>query len=309
MNIFKNWTAVTHDGMFHADDVCAAVLIQKLGAAKVIRDRRLAEEISSAGHRTRHLVFDAGGCYDPGCHLFDHHQTAGPLRPDGGKYSSFGMLFERYGFDLFMKKVDAPTAVLLVKQMDEFVQEIDRIDNGEGERHPSSFSSIISSFNPTWEEQAGLDEEEKKALFDRAFDRACEYARETLDQITRQAVARINARAAVLSCDLVFEDQVAVLRVGAPWQEVMTTEEVFENTKFVIFESPTGTWMCQCVPPALGSFEKKLPLPETWAGKKGEELVKVTKVADCRFCHPGRFICGAASKEGALALAEAALNF
>ena len=35
---------------------------------------------------------------------------------------------------------------------------------------------------------------------------------------------------------------------------------------------------------------------------------EMTKVEDAIFCHPGLFICGAKSKEGAIALAKLAIN-
>jgi len=48
-------------------------------------------------------------------------------------------------------------------------------------------------------------------------------------------------------------------------------------------------------------------MPSSWAGLRGEELQEVTGISGAEFCHPARFIAGAASKGAALELAEAAL--
>ena len=45
-----------------------------------------------------------------------------------------------------------------------------------------------------------------------------------------------------------------------------------------------------------------------WAGKKDEELQKITGVSDALFAHRKLFMAAAKSKEGALKLAKIALN-
>jgi uncharacterized UPF0160 family protein len=50
------------------------------------------------------------------------------------------------------------------------------------------------------------------------------------------------------------------------------------------------------------------PLPTAWGAKHDEELVAVSGVADAAFCHRRLFMCTARSKEGALKLAELALD-
>jgi len=57
---------------------------------------------------------------------------------------------------------------------------------------------------------------------------------------------------------------------------------------------------------SIYSFENRKSFPESWAGKRGNELVLATGVSDAIFCHRGRFLTVAGSKEGALALAELA---
>jgi len=63
----------------------------------------------------------------------------------------------------------------------------------------------------------------------------------------------------------------------------------------------------QCVPPEVGSFEQRKPLPEEWAGKRDADLQRVTSVSSAIFCHPGRFIAGAKYRDDALDLARQAV--
>jgi uncharacterized UPF0160 family protein len=51
-----------------------------------------------------------------------------------------------------------------------------------------------------------------------------------------------------------------------------------------------------------------LDFPESWGGKKGEELAKETGICDAIFCHNLRFIAVAKSKQGAIKLAKKAVS-
>ena len=55
-------------------------------------------------------------------------------------------------------------------------------------------------------------------------------------------------------------------------------------------------------------FERKMYFPESWAGKRGEELAKITGVPDAVFCHDNRFLAVTKSKEGAVKLAQLAIE-
>ena len=56
------------------------------------------------------------------------------------------------------------------------------------------------------------------------------------------------------------------------------------------------------------SFENRKSLPESWAAKRGKELAAITGVPDAVFCHNARFLAVSESKEGALRLAQIALQ-
>ena len=56
------------------------------------------------------------------------------------------------------------------------------------------------------------------------------------------------------------------------------------------------------------AFKSRMYLPQSWAGKEGEELAKITGVLDAVFCHNDRFVAVAKSKEGAIKMAKLAIE-
>ena len=87
--------------------------------------------------------------------------------------------------------------------------------------------------------------------------------------------------------------------------------DVLQKEKDVLFvvHPYTGVgWALRAVRKDPSSFESRLPLPSSWAGKEAEELQKITGVSDAIFCHNARFIANAMTKKGVLALAKIALE-
>ena len=89
-------TVVTHNGNFHADDVFSiAVLKHVYPSFNLVRTRDKALMDSAD------IVIDVGGQYDPDAGRFDHHQRGGAgERENGIPYSSFGLVWQKYGLAL-----------------------------------------------------------------------------------------------------------------------------------------------------------------------------------------------------------------
>jgi uncharacterized UPF0160 family protein len=92
---------------------------------------------------------------------------------------------------------------------------------------------------------------------------------------------------------------------GLPWHRelVPTAPEAL----YVVYPREQD-WGLQAVPRALGEFANRKDLPERWAGRSDGELAEVTGVPDARFCHIGRFMAVAGSRDGVMALARQALD-
>ncbi len=80
-----------------------------------------------------------------------------------------------------------------------------------------------------------------------------------------------------------------------------------DQIQFVIAPS-RDEWQLKSVNVSLDSFEPRKPLPASWAGLRGPDLVAATGVPDAVFCHAGRFVATAHSRKGAMALLRLAFE-
>jgi len=284
-------TIVTHNGNFHADDVFSiAALKCVFSAFKLVRTRDL-ELIGKAD-----VVVDVGGEYDPDTGRFDHHQRGGAgERENGIPFSSFGLIWQKYGVDICEGNEAVANAV------DKgLVSTIDAIDcgYGEGVSEGISLSHTISMFNPTWQEDAH---------FDTCFDEAVDFASRVLARFIASANGGISAKDIVAKAIESAEDpRVIVLEKYTPWKR--TVHALSEEALYMVYPSQTGQWRIQTVPVEVGSFENRKSLPEQWAGLSDNELKEVTGIDDAMFCHNGLFIAGAESFESTMKMAAMALD-
>ncbi len=286
-----NKTIATHNGNFHADDVFSvAALKQLFPSFKLIRTRDL-DLIAKAD-----IVLDVGGIYDPDTDRFDHHQRGGAgARDNGIPYSSFGLIWKKYGLALCQDNQDIANAIDTG-----LVSTIDAIDCGhvEGIATGISLSQTISMLNPTWQEDGD---------FDAGFDEAVEFASRILARFIASASGGISAKAIVAKAIENAEDpRVIVLEQYTPWKR--TVNALSPEALFMVYPSQTGQWRIQTVPVELGSFENKKSLPKAWAGLSDQALQEVTGIADAMFCHNGLFIAGANSFASVMVMADMALK-
>jgi len=281
----------THNGNFHADDVFSIAALKNIfPSIKLIRTRDL-EVINKAD-----LVIDVGGVYDADTGRFDHHQRGGAgERENGIPYSSFGLIWQKYGVEICAGNED------VAKSIDSgLVSTIDAIDCGhvEGVAQGISLSQTISMFNPTWQEDSH---------FDTCFDQAVEFASRVLSRFIASANGGISAKTIVAEAINNAEDaRVIVLEKYIPWKR--TVHALSKDALYMVYPSSTGQWRIQTVPVEPGSFEDRKPLPAAWAGLSDEALQEVTGIDDAMFCHNGLFIAGAESFKSTMKMASIALQ-
>lgn len=150
---------LTHNGPFHADDVFATVLLEKLYG-----DIALAR-VSDVPENTDAFV------YDIGFGKYDHHQEDKALRENGIHYSSIGLIWRDFGHEI-LKKMGCDSEDLYDDLDDTFILPIDALDNGEGKRIPATVTSVIAMSNPFWNSPITPDE---------GFLKACDIARTLFD--------------------------------------------------------------------------------------------------------------------------------
>jgi len=287
----NNKTIATHNGNFHADDVFSVAAIELIFPSFTLIRTRDAELIARAD-----IVIDVGGEYDPETDRFDHHQRGGAgERENGIPYSSFGIIWKKYGVEICQGNQNVAHAVDAG-----LVSNIDAIDCGhvEGVIKGITLSQTIGMFNPTWQEDSHVDA---------CFDEAVAFASRVLTRFIAAAHGGISAKAIVAKAiDDAEDPRVIILEQYTPWKK--TVHALSEEALYVVYPSQTGEWRIQTVPVEPGSFEDRKSLPQAWAGLSGKELQAVTGIEDAMFCHNGLFIAGAESFESTMKMAAIAVE-
>ncbi|PIQ92766.1 MAG: metal-dependent hydrolase [Parcubacteria group bacterium CG11_big_fil_rev_8_21_14_0_20_39_22] len=287
----------THNGKFHPDDVCAVAVLSIFhnGNIEVLRTRDSKIVVNAD------MVVDVGGIYDTGSGRFDHHQQGGAgVRENGIPYASFGLVWKEYG----PKLCDANMEV--VNKIDEeIVGPIDANDNGidnpcveTGGLTPLSFGGAISLFNSIWKEKDGAQ--------DSNFLKAVDFAKSVIERAIEKGKAGSEASTLVKDAYQTSSDKrIIELDARYPWKEALSE---YPEPLFVILpDELNNNWRAIAVPKEPHSFACRKPFPQSWAGKSDEELQKETGVEDATFCHNGRFIVVAKSKEGVISLVKKAI--
>lgn len=294
---------VTHDGLFHADEVLASVVLTDLfPRARLVRSRDPAWTGPAPGR----IVFDVGGIFDPAARAFDHHQADGPLRADGVAFSSFGLIWQEYGRAWLRgpraagpEEADALHAILDRS----LVHGIDLCDNGSpapgcGTDH--HLSSIIEAFWPDF------DDSRPQAMED-AFASALALGRSVLSNRARQAAGRLRAARIVEEC-LARHDggPVLVLPRIMPWEDTVREK----GADHILFAAmPRGAdWTLAAMRKTAGGFESRTDLPAAWGGLEGEALARASGIPEAVFVHRRLFFAVARTREAILRMAEAALE-
>jgi uncharacterized UPF0160 family protein len=284
-------TIVTHNANFHADDVFSVAALKSIFSSFTLIRTRDLEIIAKAD-----IVIDVGGEYDAETGRFDHHQRGGAgERENGIPYSSFGLIWQKYGLDICQGNQDVANAIDAG-----LVSSIDAIDCGHVKGVPEgiSLSQTISMFNPTWQEDNH---------FDSCFDEAVNFASRVLTRFIAAANGGISAKTIVANAiDNAQDPRVIVLEKYTPWKT--TVHAISNKALYMIYPSGTGQWRIQTVPVEPGSFEDRKPLPKEWAGLSDAALQDKTGIDDAMFCHNGLFIAGAETFEGTMKMAAIALQ-
>ncbi|XP_066285897.1 MYG1 exonuclease-like [Branchiostoma lanceolatum] len=317
----------THDGTFHCDEALACHLLKQLPR---FRDHRVVRTRKPDVLADCDIVVDVGGQYDPATHRYDHHQrsfneTMNSLVPDKPwvtKLSSAGLVYLHFGHkiigNMLGEKADKKLCnVVYDKVYQNLIEEINAIDNGVSQFDGSprylvttNLSSRVGRLNPAWnEEDQDTNERFCKAMemVGEEFEDRVRYYSQAWWPGRKLVQDALEARHAVdPSGEVILMEQVC------PWKEHLFDLEkdmkVDPSIKYVLYPDQGGNWRVQCVPVATQSFESRLALPEEWRGVRDEELSKLSGIPGCVFVHASGFIGGNKTREGALLMAQRALQ-
>ncbi|TKS70623.1 UPF0160 protein MYG1, mitochondrial [Collichthys lucidus] len=318
----------THNGTFHCDEVLACFFLRQLPEykdAEIIRTREPAQLAECD------IVVDVGGVFDPKKHRYDHHQrtfaetfhSLCPEKPWVTKLSSAGLVYLHFGRQLLaqlteLKEDDRQLEVLFDKLYENFVEEVDAVDNGisqyDGEARYSistTLSARVSHLNPRWNSKS----QDTEDGFRKAMKMVGE---EFLDRLEFYQSAWLPARTVVENAvkerhQVDPSGEVLLFsQGGCPWKEHLFALEkelqVEMPIKFVLYPDQNGQWRVQCVSAGLNTFQNRLSLLEEWRGVRDEALSELSGIKDCIFVHAGGFIGGNKTQEGALEMARRTLQ-
>ena len=284
----KNADAVTHAGVFHADDVMAAAVLDCACGGKL----RLAR-VKQAGDIPEGFK---GTVFDIGEGPLDHHQAGGAgARPDGTPYASAGLVWRRYGGKL-MAAAGTPNPSRGMKRLDaKLMAPIDANDNGlRIKEREYALWRAINAMNPAWnEKERGRDE---------AFVEAAALAAAALRRAIAREKARQEAEDELVEKTRRAEGSVLVLDPWIPWEDAAAEGAMFEGINFVVYPSERGGWGLQCVPKPGDPMSQKIPIPGTLRGLPEKEYALIG-LPGIRFVHNRGYFAAADTKEAALTLA------
>jgi uncharacterized UPF0160 family protein len=267
LNIKEIHKVYTHSGVFHADEVSCVALLKILGfTGEVIRTPKAPEAV----HEDE-IVIDIGGRYDDD-HWFDHHQADCPVRENGVKYATFGLLVRHFGicnepgFENFDTR---------------FACGIDARDNGQWDllkEYPSPIGELVRLLNPNWDSEESVSErfEEAVALVQRVIELEFDRRRSGIradEQIKKAVEAGQNG--------------VIILDGFLPWKD---------SLKRVGNVCGDGTWVKCAVFPSRGewvSFTLSGVFPAEWNTNPPE---------GCNSAHAAGFMIACETKERCIEL-------
>ena len=258
LQIENDTEAITHSGMFHADDVFSTALLTLVKPdIKINRIARVPD-----GYK--------GLVYDIGYGRYDHHQADKRTRENGIAYAAFGLLWEKIGPALLGQE--------LSDRIDKsFVEKIDYSDN-TGIRN--MLSTTISEFNPCWDEDKTSDE---------CFFEAVSFAKRILERKINYEISAVRAKKVIYASLDKSYNRCVLLEKPMPWKDVL----VGTDTEFVIYPSVRGGYIVQTVPRSNDDSTPVIPLPKEWLGKNKSELEKISGIASITFCHASGYLAGA----------------
>lgn len=294
---------VTHSGGFHADELLSSVILTRLFPDAEIVRSRAPEWITPAPDR---IIYDVGGAYDADLRIFDHHQRGAPLRDDGQPYSSFGLVWKHFGRDYIASFNVPPEHIESVHASVDgnLVLPIDLVDNGaispSGPLAGLSLSSLLETLKPDFDDRDGDADNQ-------AFQKALVVARSFVEAGVARSAAKLRAEALVTKAiEATGPGRVLELPMGMPFRAAIVKAGA-DHLLFVVHPRDKD-WCLTGIRRSEDGFELRADLPAAWAGLTNHDLEVASGVEGATFCHNGRFIAAAKTRDAALAMAEIAVT-
>lgn len=298
---------VTHNSTFHADDIFATAVLsiyleKKNQEFEIIRTRD--PEIINSGD----FVYDVGGKYDPEKNLFDHHQIGGAgKRENGIEYASFGLVWRHLGLELCNGNESVH------KLLDQKIaMPIDAHDNGMDIVNPIypgvfpySAAATLLCFAPHWKEAES--ESFNNDIFKEQVQNVVRILKREIE------VALVNEEAIKLmieAYDNAKDKRIIELSENFPRYLYQDFFSKLAEPVYIVFpKHEYDAWKVEAVSKSPYSLESRKSLPVSWRGKMDPlKTFEIEGVNDVTFVHRSGFMLVTKTKEGAMKLAQIALE-
>jgi uncharacterized UPF0160 family protein len=164
-----------------------------------------------------------------------------------------------------------------------------------------TLSSLLETLKPNFDDK-------EEAADDRAFHAALAIARAFVEAGIGKRAAKLRAETLVLEAIAeTGEGRVLELPMGMPFRPAIVKAGA-DHLLFVVHPRDGKDWCVTGIRKADDGFELRADLPKSWAGLTNGDLEAASGVKGATFCHNGRFIAAATSREAALAMAEIAVK-
>ena len=290
VNDIKDAKYVTHSGTMHADEVFATAFLELyMGDIKLFRTSSIkAEEYPDL------LIYDIGRG------KFDHHMNYAPVRDNGIKYSSFGLLWREYGKDFLTKMEIADVNEVFLYFDKDLVESIDAIDNGTFPKIEANFRvktipDVIKLFNNNI---TSID------VGNMQFTKAEELAKTILKEEINSCINKVRTKKIIENKLQNTNERYLVLDEYLPYEEFVLSSPLGDRILFVLYPSSRGGYAIKTVPMSNKDHTSRLYFPKEWGGLSDDELEKVSGIKGLTFCHSNLFIASCNNKETAIAVTK-----
>ena len=307
--LLKKVKLVTHSGKFHMDDIFSAATLVLFFESRGIqydiirtRNEKKIEKYKKLmkSQKDKVIMFDIGGEYNEELNLFDHHQKDAPVRTNGIPYSSFGLVWKKYGEKVSSSK---DIAEVIDKKI---CLTVDADDNGvDVSENLFDFRSYdLRSFKDSF-----LPISKKKKDFDKAFVQLVGIFKDILKREIDLTYKKIADEHKFNKAYYEHSDKRYVyiedLNVSIPADLATKYPELL----FVISKGYEGGFVINTVKiDDAKPFERKKYFPAEWGGKRGKDLEKASGIKGTMFCHKGLSLAIAKTLEGAEKMVKKALE-
>ena len=260
---------VTHDGIFHADEVFACALLciaYGRNNVGIIRSRH-SKVLEVATNDKDMWVIDVGNSYDPSMLNFDHHMRDFDVTNSfGNKLSSFGMVVEELLRRDFFNEVK--------ESLLKFSNKVDMLDNGVKKAEDLLFLSVFNSYS-----------DNEVINFYAALETATSYLRSLINQWKEERIINMRLND---SLGNMTEDGIIYNTDYIPVDE---RANAIPEAKLVIYKNKQGTYNIQSVNVGeTKDFSVRCPAPSKWLGLRDNELIRASGGLPLTFCHVGGFL-------------------